>query len=102
MVFSKGLLRYWIAFDQPGVLHVGLLVIERFESEKGNHCAALYFLPTSIAKGFFEMGSATGAKSVGIIAHSLAQNSAIAPALRFTQALALCHEFSFSSNPAVI
>jgi hypothetical protein len=41
MIFRKGLLRYWIAFDQPGVLHVGLLVIEKFEKEESNHCAAL-------------------------------------------------------------
>jgi hypothetical protein len=62
----------------------------------------LYFLPTSMAKAYFKMVSATGAKSVGIIAHSRAQNSTVAPALRSTQALAHCHEFSLSSNPTVI
>ena len=41
MIFSKGLLGQWIAFNQPCVLHVGLLVIEKFEKEESNHCAAL-------------------------------------------------------------
>jgi hypothetical protein len=70
IIFGRGLVSWWITFDQSGVLHVSFLVIKNVEREEGNHYAALSLLPASTAISFFEIGLAKDANGVGIITHS--------------------------------